>query len=155
MKNRNVYPIDILTGELVCGITMQDAEDRKRAKGYWEAQRIKELRRMDHGPLGKFYLSACRSEQFEGLKPQDITRLIYLVSHLNYQNALMLHERKQMALADLPNVLSVSESTAKRFWSTVNGRYITQECDGSLVVKNTFFRGKHGRITERLTKFYI
>lgn len=150
-----IYPIDIATGEYVQGIQMTDEEERKRRKKYWELRNAKELRRIDHGPLGKFYLSACRSEQFEGLKPQDITRLIYLVSHLNYKNVLMLNERRKMTLTDLPAVLNVSDSTAKRFWDNVSGRYITQECDGTLVVQGTFFRGKQKYITERLTKFYI
>lgn len=150
-----IFPVDIATGEIVSGITMQDAEDRERARTYWEIHNAKELRRMDHGPLGRFYLSACRSEQFKGLRPQDVARLIYLVSHINYKNVLMLNERRKMTLADLPDVLDVSESTARRFWDNVNGRYIAQECEGTLIVQNTFFRGKHGRITERLTKFYI
>lgn len=106
-----IYPIDIATGEYVQGIQMTDEEERKRRKKYWELRNAKELRRIDHGPLGKFYLSACRSEQFEGLKPQDITRLIYLVSHLNYKSVLMLNERRKMTLTDLPAVLNVSDST--------------------------------------------
>jgi len=115
-----IYPIDIATGEYVQGIQMTDEEERKRRKKYWELRNAKELRRIDHGPLGKFYLSACRSEQFEGLKPQDITRLIYLVSHLNYKSVLMLNERRKMTLTDLPAVLNVSDSTAKRFWDNVS-----------------------------------
>ena len=57
-----IYPIDIATGEYVQGIQMTDEEERKRRKKYWELRNAKELRRIDHGPLGKFYLSACRSE---------------------------------------------------------------------------------------------
>ena len=115
----------------------------------------RELRRMDHGPLGKFYLSACRTNQFEGLRPQDVTRLIYLASHLNYKSVLMVNERRKMTPSDLPEVLGVSDATVKRFWDKVNGRYILQNDDESLVVKDTFFRGKQKHIVERLTKFYI
>lgn len=150
-----IYPIDIATGEYVQGIQMTDEEQRKRRKEYWELRNAKALRRIDHGPLGKFYLSACCPEQFKGLKPQDITRLIYLASHINYENVLVLNERRKMTLTDLPDVLNVSESTAKRFWDNVNGRYITPESDGTLVVQSTFFRGKQKHITERLTKFFI
>ena len=35
MKNRNILPIDVSTGEVVPGITMQDGDDRKRAREYW------------------------------------------------------------------------------------------------------------------------
>lgn len=128
-----IKAVDFDTGEIVPGIIMQDAEDRKRMKTFWELRNAKALRRIDHGPLGKFYLSACRLEQFEGLKPQDITRLIYLVSHINYRNVLAINERRKMTISDLPDVLNVSESTAKRFWDNVNGRYITQESDGTLI----------------------
>lgn len=150
-----IFPIDIATGEYVQGIQMTDEEDRKRRKEYWELRNAKVLRRIDHGPLGKFYLSACCSNQFEGLKPQDVTRLIFVASYLNYQSVLMMNERREMTLGDLPDVLNVSESTAKRFWNNVSGRYIVEEFDGTLVVQGTFFRGKQKHITERLTKFYI
>ena len=50
-----IYPIDIATGEYVQGIQMTDEEERKRRKKYWELRNAKELRRIDHGPLGKFY----------------------------------------------------------------------------------------------------
>ena len=47
-----IYPIDIATGEYVQGIQMTDEEERKRRKKYWELRNAKELRRIDHGPLG-------------------------------------------------------------------------------------------------------
>lgn len=106
----------------------------------------RELRRVNHGPLGKFYLSACRTDQFEGLNPQDITRLIFLASHLNYKSVLMLNERRKMTLNDLSEVLGVSDSTARRLWANVGNRYIVQMDDGSLIVKDTFFRGKQKHI---------
>ncbi len=35
MKNRNILPIDVRTGDVVTGITMQDEDDRKRAREYF------------------------------------------------------------------------------------------------------------------------
>lgn len=151
----SIVPLDVETGEVVTGITMIDAEGWKQILERKERKASRELRRMDHGPLGKFYLSACRTNQFEGLRPQDVTRLIYLASHLNYKSVLMLNERKKMILSDLPEVLGVSEATTKRFWGKVSGRYILRCDDESLIVKDTFFRGKQKHIVERLTKFYI
>jgi hypothetical protein len=81
--------------------------------------------------------------------------LIYLASYLNYNNVLMVTERKKMTLDDLPKVLGVSGATTKRFWDKVNGRYVIQRDDGSLSLNGTLFRGKQKRISERLTKFYI
>ncbi len=150
-----VFPIDTETGEVVAGITMIDADGWKEILDRKKRQESRDLRRMDHGPLGKFYLSACRRNQFEGLRPQDVTRLIYLASYLNYKNILMLNEQRAVTLANLPEVLGVSEATAKRFWDKVNGRYVFQCDDKSLAVKDTFFRGKQKHIVERLTKFYI
>lgn len=150
-----IKAVDFDTGEVMDGITMQDAEGRRRAKEYWELQNAKALRRLDHGPLGRFYLSACCPEQFDGLRPQDVTRLIYLASYLNYQNIIMLNERAKMTIADFPDILNVSEATARRFWSAINGRYAVQEPDGTLVMRYPFFRGKQKHVSERLTKFYI
>ena len=95
---RSIVPLDVETGEVVTGITMIDAEGWKQIRERKEREMSRELRRMDHGPLGKFYLSACRTNQFEGLRPQDVTRLIYLASHLNYKSVLMVNERRKMTL---------------------------------------------------------
>lgn len=151
----SIRAVDLDTGELVEGITMQDAEDRKRAKAFWDAQNAKALRRTNHRVLGNFYLSACRPGQFDGLKSQDITRLTYLASFLNYDNTLMLNERQRMTISDLPAVLSVSEATVRRLWSVVNARYIVQKPDGTLIMRYPFSRGKQKHSSERLTKFYI
>lgn len=152
---RSIVPLDTETGEVVQGITMIDADGWQQILKRKVEREARELRRMDHGSLGKFYLSACRTNQFEGLRPQDVARLIFLASHLNYKSVLMLNERKRLALDDLPEVLGVSGATAKRFWDKVVNRYIAQTDDGTLIVKDTFFRGKQKHIVERLTKFYI
>ena len=154
MKN-TILPIDITTGEVVSGITMQDAEDRIRSKEYWERQNAKELRRADHGPLGKFYMTTCRDEQFSRLSAQDTARLIYAASFLGYDGILKVNERQNMTISDLESALQLSKSTFNRFWAKVKGYYILENEDGSLTVKDYFFRGRQKRGSERLTKIFI
>lgn len=150
-----IIPVDIETGEVVAGITMHDKDDRRRAKEYWERQNARELRRADHGPLGKFFLSGCRDNQFAGLSPQDTARLIYTVSFMGYDSVLKRNERSKMKIADLEQTLNLSKSTFIRFWDKVNERFIFENEDGTLIVKDCFFRGKQKKIEERLIKVFI
>ena len=157
MKNRNILPIDVSTGEVVPGITMQDEDDRKRAREYWEAQSTREARRRNHDPWSRFYMTTCREDQFSGLTPQDTARLIYAASFMGYDGILRRSERTKLTFADFESLMreQLSKSTFDRFWNVVKERYIFQNDDGTLVVKGGFFRGKQKNIDERLTKIFI
>lgn len=150
-----IVPVDIETGKIVAGVTMQDEKDRRRAREYWERQNAKVLRRTDHGPLGQFYMTACRDSQFSELMPQDTARLIYTASFMGYDNILKLNERQNMTVEDLENILQLSKSTFTRFWAKVKGQFVFEQEDGSIIVRDCFFRGKQKAIHERLTKVFI
>lgn len=150
-----IVPVDTETGEIAVGVTLQDEDDRRRAKEYWERHNAKKLRRANHGPLGKFFLSTCRGNQFDGLSPQDTARLIYIASFMGYDGVLMLNEHRSMKIEDLEQVLNLSKSTFLRLWNKVKGRFVFENEDGTLVVKDCFFRGKQKTVKERLTKVFI
>lgn len=150
-----ILPIDVETGEVVLGIQMTDEEGRKRRKFYFDKQNDKEIRRKDHGPLGCFYLATCRSNQFDGLAPQEVTRLIFLASYMGFDGRLMLTERTPMTVSDLQEVLHLSKSTTCRFWQAVKDRFILEQANGSLLVTSLFLRGRVKGVKERLTKFFV
>ena len=128
----SIRAVDLDTGELVEGITMQDAEDRKRAKAFWDAQNAKALRRTNHRALGNFYLSACRPGQFDGLKSQDITRLTYLASFLNYDNTLMLNEgSKQLDNSEIGDILRFVRLWAGKL--LFQGIFVLDKFDGAKI----------------------
>lgn len=149
-----VFPIDITTGEIVPGIEMTDEEDRRRRKEYWERANAKVLRRKDHKPLGEFYMATCTENQFDGLQPQDIARLVYLASHMDYDCTLK-DGYTPLKLSDLPRLLCVSKTTFDRLWAKIEERYIAQQNDGTLTVTNVFLRGQQNRVSSRLTKIFI
>lgn len=153
MKN-TVYPIDIATGEYVQGIQMTDEEDRKRLKKYWEKQNDKTIRRRDHLNLGEFYMTPCRKNQFAGLQPHDVARLVYLATFMDYDSVLKSRDT-HLTVNDLPKLLEVSKKTFNRLWDKIQGRFITESEDGSLIIASGFLRGKQKRIEERLTKVFI
>lgn len=105
MKNRNILPIDVSTGEVVPGISMQDENDRKRAREYWEAQSAREARRRNHDPWSRFYMTTCREDQFSGLTPQDTARLIYAASFMGYDGVLRRSERTKLTFADFESLM--------------------------------------------------
>lgn len=149
-----IFPIDITTGEYVQGIQMTDEEDRKRRKEYWEKQNDKTIRRKDHLNLGEFYMTPCHKNQFDGLQPHDVARLVYLATFMDYDYILKSRDT-HLTVDDLPKLLEVSKKTFNRLWEKIQGRYITESEDGSLTVVSGFLRGKQKRIEERLTKVFI
>lgn len=149
-----VFPIDVETGEIVSGIQMTDEEDRKRRKLFAEKQGNRTIRRKDHLPLGEFYMTTCRKNQFEGLQSQDIARLVFLATFMDYDCALKNGD-DYLTVDDLPQLLEVSQSTFDRLWGKIHRRYIVESESGALTVIDGFLRGKQKTITERLTKVFI
>lgn len=149
-----IFPIDIETGEIPPGIQMTDEEDRARRKLFAKKQWDKTIRRKDHVSLGEFYMTPCRKNQFEGLQPHDVARLVYLATFMDYDCVLKLGDNR-LAVDDLPQLLEVSQKTFDRLWEKIQGKYIIESEDGALTVVNGFLRGKQRRIEERLTKVFI
>ena len=158
MNNRNIYPIDITTGEIVPGISMQDAEDRKRAKIFADLRRQKSfeqfLRKQDHKALGSYILSERKANQFKELDPQDVARLVYLAAFLDLDNNL-IYRGRYIRPNDFVKLLGVSEATAKRFWRNVRGTYIIEDKDKKLTFCRTLFRGKDRSKNSKLGKVFI
>lgn len=149
-----IFPIDVETGEIPPGIQMTDEEDRRRRKLFAEKQWNKTIRRKDHVPLGEFYMTTCRKNQFEGLQPQDVARLVFIATFMDY-NCVLKNGDNYLTIDDLPDLLEVSKSTFDRLWDKIQGRYIVQSEDGSLTVVDGFLRGRQKGIKERLTKVFI
>lgn len=83
-------------------------------------------------------------EQFDGIAPETVTRLIYLNTFVGYDNnRLMLTERTPMKRKDLSSVLGLSKATISRFWKEVYSAYIIEK-DGGLIFSNSdvFVRGR-------------
>lgn len=149
-----IFPIDVETGEVVPGIQMIDEDDRRRRKFYFAKQNDRTIRRRDHLSLGEFYMTSCHKNQFDGLKPQDVARLVYLATFMDYDCVLKDNDN-HLTVDDLPKLLEVSPKTFERLWAKIKGRYIVESEDGTLTVVSGFFRGKQKHIKERLTKVFI
>lgn len=158
MNNRNIYPIDITTGEIVPGISMQDAEDRRRAKEFFAQQTKKQyartIRDKDHKSLGNYVLTERKDNQFNELDPQDVARLVYLSAFLNLDN-ILVYRGKNIRPADFEKLLKVSPATAKRFWRNIKGTFVIEDASKRLTFCKTLFRGKNRKSNSRLGKVFI
>lgn len=117
-------------------------EQQRNYKERKEREAEQALRREALCPLGKFYF-VLSEEQFQGVSPESVTRLIFLNTFMDYRNnRLMLSERTPMKRKDLVSVLNVSKATVSRFWKEVAPKYIAEYDDG-LIFSNseTFKRG--------------
>lgn len=120
-------------------------------------EQMKKLRRIKNDPLGNFYFVPS-NEQFVGLSPETVTRLIYINTFVGYDNKLMLTERTPMKRKDLAEVLNLSKSTISRFWREVSPKYIIENDSGLIFTSSLYFKkGLIKNKTEhiRCQKIYI
>ncbi len=77
---------------------------------------------------------------YKGLSPTSLARLVLLGTYLGYcENELLLTRKTPMRKADLADVLGVSVSGVRRFWSEVHGTYLLENEDGTLRLSPTCF----------------
>lgn len=92
---------------------------------------------------GGHYFFMNVEHPYKGLSPASLARLAYLGTYLSYrENELHMTQKTPMRKADLVDVLGVSVSSARRFWMEVNGEYLWENEDGTLILSpNYFHRG--------------
>jgi hypothetical protein len=142
--------LDAALYPLPLGSKCYTPEDQKAYKERKEQEHAKRLQRAANSPLGHFYFVPT-VEQFKGISPASVVRLIYLNTFIKYDdhNRLMLSERTQMKREDLADVLKLSKPTICRFLKEVSPLYLNEKGDGLVFSnKNIFLRGS-GRIHKR------
>ncbi len=161
----DVLTVERSTGEVLktvnvdipIGSIYYTPEQQKAYKKRKERERKNEQIRRVNSPLGKFFFVPS-DEQFKGIAPETVTRLIYLSTFMDYENnRLMVSKRISMKRKDLVTVLNVSKATVSRFWKEISPTYIVESANGLLFTNKDVF--KRGRIQNRkflqYQKFYI
>lgn len=165
-ENEHSYAVCDKTGELLdtinitvpIGSRIFTPEQQEACKKRKEIETQQSIRRAMMDELGYFYFVLCEN-QFEGLAPETVTRLILLCTYLNYNHCLMLTQRTPMKIKDLQNILGVSKSTVSRFWNEVNPRFLIEDEETKNIKLNTdtIFRGKIAKNQKgnSYQKFYV
>ncbi len=87
-----------------------------------------------------FVFQQCNSDLWKQISPENVARSVFLGTFTQYDGALLqLSERTPMRLKDLEDVLQVSKSTRKRFWSEVRDVIFTTDQENRVYVKNNLF----------------
>lgn len=135
--------ITIPAGSII--ITPQDRQSRKKRM---EEEIQRKLRRAYKNELGHFYFA--HEDCSQNIKPQTLTRLLFLATYLGYNNNLLYRtERRLLKKSDLPALLKLKSNTFYNFWGEVSGKYIFEQSDGTLKMSPLFCRGK---MKHRLSK---
>ena len=113
--------------------------DQRRNQPNKELEEEKKRRRVANTPLGRYYFFVPVDERFVGIKPETVTKLIYLITFLGYDGVLMRTRRRQMKIQDLHDVLGVSKATVTRFWGEVSPKYLYQNDEGAVCVNASIF----------------
>ena len=132
-----IQPAFIKSGSLII-----PPEERKRRKMFADYDRERVMKQYLNSDLGNFVI-VNQTEQFNGVTPINVTRLIMLSTYLNYDdNKIMIKPKKQMCRSDLANVLKISEPTVTRFLQEVCPEYIIDTVSGLQFNPKHFKRGK-------------
>lgn len=113
------------TGEVFTDAELRTKEQREQYKMIQEKQREYELKHLqidkNYKRYGTFVWFIYHSQQVIdlGITPDQLTKLIYLSTYLNYKNRLIIEKDKHMTRADMQEILKVKERTFKTFWSAV------------------------------------
>lgn len=141
------------TGEVFEDAEIRTKEQREQYKKIREKQKEYELKRAkiddNYKRYGTFVWFIYHSQQVLdlGITPDQLTKLIYLSTYLNYKNRLIIEKDKHMTRADMQKILKVKERTFKTFWSAITKAKILKidTNDNCLYIDNSIF--KRGKIT--------
>lgn len=146
---RTFRPVE--NGSIIYTPEQQEAYRKRK-----EIEKEKRLRRDAQDELGYFYFVKSNMT-FSDLIPETATKLVYLNTYLDYNNRLMLSERRQMQKKDLEDVLKISPATMKRFWKSVSPKYIINTKDGLMSSCPDIIRGDLPKVEafQAYQKFYL
>lgn len=139
------------TGEVFEDAELRTKEQREQYKKIREKQKEYESKRTaideNYKRYGAFVWFIYHSQQVLdlGITPDQLTKLIYLSTYLDYKNRLIIEKDKHMTRTHMQDVLKVSERTFKTFWGAiVKAKILRNDTnDNYLYIDNSIFkRGK-------------
>lgn len=163
--NGDFWATDRTTGETIPATTIvapigshvHTPQDQNRHKQWLEEQEERQKQRRTSHELGRHFFVPS-NQDFPDLKPQTVTRLIYLATYSDYSdrgNKLKLTQKTDMHYDDLRKVLGLSRDAVKDFWDEVSPKYIVKDNDELMFTeKSIFIRGKLDKGTS-YHKMYI
>lgn len=136
------------TGEVFEDADLRTKEQREQYKKLLEKRQEYEFKGTEikekYRKYGAFVWLIYHSQQVLdlGITSDQLTKLIYLSTYLNYRNRLMTKKDKHMTRADMQNILKVSQRTFKTFWSAVvNAKILKIDSkDNCLYINDSIFK---------------
>lgn len=140
--------VDNKTGELLEEVVYYTNEERERYRQYLEQKKEYEYKgamiNSEYNKHGCFTWLIYHSQQVLdlGITPDQLTKLIYLSTFIDYNNRLMIDKDKHMTREDMQEVLKVRERTFKTFWSAMikTKILIVDSYNKSLYLNESLFR---------------
>lgn len=146
------------TGEIITTIkadtTLLSPLDKKISKIRRDKEHEIAYRRIQTDVLGKFVLLRIQ-KILTNISAATLGRLTMLATFINYDNKLMLTERKPMRKKFFPAVLNLSESAAKKFIAEIKGKYLIEKSNG-LYLSKEYYKGENQKFKrDAKTKLFI
>ena len=121
--------IDSTTGEILSQTIITSEQKRARQANYEkkkqkdaEDEEIKQMRKR----YGIFVWLLYNTNKVLdwGIKDEDITKLIFISTYMNYDNRLMISENEVMTARSMQELLKVSDRTFERFIKSITDAHI-------------------------------
>lgn len=142
--------VNVETGEIYDEVKVISKEDLERCKQFFETQREYEYKGMEikekykeNGSFVWLLYNAGKALDL-GITSNELTKLIFISTYMDYNNRLMLSENKIMRKSDMQQLLKVSERTFINFWKSItDSKLLIKKTDSEELYLNTdlFLRG--------------
>ena len=144
--------IEKITIDIPSGSVWYTPQQQRNYKARKEREAEQRVSNRFNDPLGPYFFIHA-DEQFEGIAPEHVMRLIYLASYLSISKEMLMRtERTPIRQDDLMKLLGVSKTTVTRFLEAVSPRYLTVDESGLLYLNRQTFR--RGKLKSKVKKEY-
>jgi hypothetical protein len=140
--------VDLDTGEVIKQFKGKTYETIKQQREYLENYNIT----LTNNKYGDFVwvLYDVSYEYFSDIKPQNVARLLYIVTFLDYKGYLVYDNHAIMNKKGLYKKLNISRQEADRFYKIMIQNNILIENEGKIFINNHYFY--RGRIQNHITQ---
>lgn len=148
LQNGNYVVVNTQTGEAITEevkVVSLAADEKRRetAKKEAEKKRRQEIAQATGGNKRFiFHIYHICVNTFPEMKPANLTRLMFLATHINYNNVLVDKKNKPLSKPQIQKLMKLNKTQFYDFWNEMEKFHIIKEIDNDVAINDElFFKG--------------
>ena len=148
LQNGNYVVVNTQTGEAITEevkVVSLAADEKRRETAKKEAEKIRrqEIAQATGGNKRFiFHIYHICVNTFPEMKPANLTRLMFLATHINYNNVLVDKKNKPLSKPQIQKLMKLNKTQFYDFWNEMEKFHIIKEIDNDVAINDElFFKG--------------